>query len=478
MPQGKPNVVVFFTDQQRWDCSSLHGCPLELMPNFDRIAREGTHVANSFTCAPVCGPARACFQTGTYISRNGAVTNGYGLPDDLPSLAECFNDAGYRTGYIGKWHLAGPDGHVHGRELRSAIKPHARGGYQDWLAVEALEFSVDEYQVVLYDNDDNPVRLPGYRVDACADAGIRYIDQHQDEPFFLMMSFIEPHHQNDRDSYPAPPGYRERYAGRWTPPDLAALPGWAWMDGSDHPNARLVGGSAQRDLGGYCGMVKRLDEAFGRVMEAIKSLGLEDDTIVLFTSDHACHFKTRNGEYKRSCHESSIRVPTLLTGPGFKGGGQLQQMVSLVDLPPTLLNAAGLDVPESMQGRSVLPLTRGDDADWPDEALIQICDAQVGRAIRTGRWKYCVMSDQSCKDVGSDFSQVTYREAFLYDLEHDPYELTNLVNLESHRELRDHLRQRLVARMEAIGEQTPTIEPAEISGGGGQRKVFEHELSQ
>ena len=458
MPRPKPNVVVFFTDQQRWDCSSLHGCPLDVMPNFDRVARRGAHVAHSFTCAPVCGPARACLQTGTYISRNAAVANGLGLPDDLPTLAGCFNDAGYRTGYIGKWHLAGPDGHAHEDAYQSAVAEHARGGYQDWLAVEALEFSVDDYHTVLYDNDNRPVRLPGYRVDACADAGIRYIDEHRDEPFFLMMSFIEPHHQNDRDSYPAPTGYRERYDGRWVPPDLAAL-----------------GGSANQHLGGYYGMVKRLDEAFGRVMDALKSLGLEDDTIVLFTSDHGCHFKTRSPEYKRTCHESSIRVPTCLTGPGFTGGGQMQQMVSLVDLPPTLLDAAGLDVPDTMQGRSILPLTRGKTDHWPSEALIQVCDDEVGRAIRTGRWKYGVMSDQTSREVGDDFSKVTYTEAFLYDLEHDPHELTNLVALDSHTPLRRRLRERLISRMHDIGEPTPTIAEAEAVDSG-QRRVFDHEL--
>lgn len=475
MPRKQPNVVVFFTDQQRWDCSSLHGNPLDLMPNFDRIARKGTHAANSFTCAPVCGPARACLQTGTYINRNGAVSNGYGLPDGLPTLAQCFHDAGYRTSYIGKWHLAGPDGHVHGHEFRSAVKEHARGGYRDWLAVEALEFSHHEYRTVLYDHGNNPVELPGYRVDACTDAGIRYIHEHRDEPFFLTMSLLEPHHQNDHDSYPAPTGYREQYAGRWVPPDLAALPAWEWMQGSKHPNAALMGGSTHHQLGGYFGMVKRLDEAFGRVMDALKSLDLEEDTIVLFTSDHGCHFKTRNGEYKRSCHDSSIRVPTLFTGPGFRGGGELEQMVSLVDLPPTLLDAAGIDLPETMQGRSILPLLRGETDDWPEEALIQICDEKVGRAVRTGRWKYCVMSDQFSGQVGNDFSQVTYREAFLYDLEHDPYELRNLIDLASHTPVRERMRQRLIARMQAIGEAEPTIKQVEPKSSG-QWEVYASEI--
>ena len=114
------NVVVFFTDQQRWDTSGLHGNPLELMPNFDRMAQGGTHVANSFTCQPVCGPSRACLQTGLYATATGCYRNGISLPSDAKTLAHHFRAAGYHTGYIGKWHLA--DG----------IKPvpeSKRGGY-------------------------------------------------------------------------------------------------------------------------------------------------------------------------------------------------------------------------------------------------------------------------------------------------------------------------------------------------------------
>ena len=100
-------------------------------------------------------------------------------------------------------------------------------------------------------------------------------------------------------------------------------------------------------------MIKRLDEALGRLLDALKSLGLDENTVVLYTTDHGCHFKTRNDEYKRSCHEASVRLPTALTGPGFFGGGEVREIVSLVDLPPTLLDAAGLETPEQMQGRSV-----------------------------------------------------------------------------------------------------------------------------
>jgi arylsulfatase A-like enzyme len=227
-------------------------------------------------------------------------------------------------------------------------------------------------------------------------------------------------------------------------------------------------------LGGYYGMVKRLDEALGRMQDALKSLGLSDKTIVLYTSDHGCHFKTRNGEYKRSCHESSIRLPTAFCGPGFEGGGQIQELVSLIDLPPTLLDAAGLPVPPEMQGRSIMPLARREATDWPEEVFVQISEAQVGRAARTRRWKYCV--DAPGKSGRDDAGSDHYVEQYLYDLQVDPYELNNLIGLESHRPVADKMRERLIRRMVEAGETAPAVEPAP-SRPSGQRRVTAEEAA-
>ncbi len=437
----RPNVVVFFTDQQRWDTMGLHGNPLELTPNLDRMAQRGTHLFFCFTCQPVCAPARACLQTGQYQNRHGVWRNGIPLPEDMQTLAHHFRAAGYATGYIGKWHLA----------AQEPVSAPRRGGYEFWLAANALEHTSEPHRTIVYDNDNQPVFLPGYRVDALTDAAIRYVHTHQDDPFYLFISYLEPHQQNHLDDYPPPDGYRERYTGRWMPPDLAAL-----------------GGSAHRHLGGYYGMVKRLDEALGRLLDALRSLELLDDTIVLFTSDHGNHFRTRNAEYKRSCHEASIRIPAALQGPGFDGGGQVRQLVSLIDLPPTLLDAAGLPVPPEMQGRSILPLLRGREAAWPDDVFIQISEAQVGRAVRTRRWKYGVTAPE--KHGGRDPGSERYVEEYLYDLEADPYELQNLIGLQSHQEVAAVLRERLIRRMVEAGEPAPEIEPAPVKPSG-QRRV-------
>jgi arylsulfatase A-like enzyme len=423
-----PNILVFFTDQQRWDTTGVHGNPLNLTPNFDRVARQGTHIHNAFTCQPVCAPARASLQTGLYATQTGVFRNGIPLGSGTPTLADLFNQAGYHTGYIGKWHLASAD----------PVPKNQQGGYQYWLGANLTEFVSQPYHTVLYDRDGQAVELPGYRVDATTDAAIRYLDWRQNDPFFLFISYLEPHHQNHLDDFVPPTGYRQPYQNRWLPPDLAAL-----------------GGSTHQHIAGYYGMVKRLDEAFGRILDTLHSLGLDENTVVLFTSDHGCHFKTRNTEYKRSCHESSVRIPTALAGPGFDGGGQINELVSLVDLPATLLDAAGIPVPPHFQGRSLLPLIRRETQDWPEEVFIQISESQVGRAIRTRRWKYSVVAPQ--KDGWDDPGSCEYQEECLYDLEADPYELHNRIGLESHLEVAATLRQRLVRRMQAAGEPEPRI---------------------
>lgn len=202
-------------------------------------------------------------------------------------------------------------------------------------------------------------------------------------------------------------------------------------------------------------MVKRIDEAFGRLLDALESLGLRDNTIVLFTSDHGNHFKTRNNEYKRSVHDVSVRIPTVLSRPGLDRGTQVRQLVSHVDLPPTLLDAAGLEVPDHMQGSSIVPLIRGDSSDWPEEVLIQVSEAQVGRAVRTARWKYGVVAPDA--DPWNQAGSNTYVETYLYDVRSDPYEMDNLIELRSHAPVAERLRERLLQRMAEVGEPVPHI---------------------
>lgn len=430
-----PNVLVILTDQQRHDTTGVHGCRLGLTPHFDDLAAHGTHLAKSFTCQPVCAPARSCLQVGRYATSTGVWCNGGTLRAGDKTLADHFNAAGYHTGYIGKWHLAPNKYHGY-------VPREFQGGYQSWLGANILEFVSDAFSCRLWDEEGGEHRLPGYRVDAVTDAAIRHLDQRSRsrQPFFLFVSYLEPHHQNSRDDYPAPPGHELRYATAQMPPDL-----------------RVPQSTAGRHWPGYCGMIKRIDEGLGRILDALTSLGQRENTILLFTSDHGNHFKTRNGEYKRSCHDASIRVPTVFAGPGFDGGGTVRRLTSLVDLPATLLDAAGLPVPDDAQGRSLLPLLRGSQQPWPEEVLVQISESQTGRAVRTRRWKYsvrCPDKDAAGNPV-SRASAETYMDDCLYDLQADPWEMTNLAGYTSHQQVVKIMRERLVRRMTAIGETAP-----------------------
>lgn len=182
-PAGAPpQVIVVLTDQQRWDTAGVHGNRAGVTPEFDRIAREGTLFEQAVTSNPVCAPARSALQTGRYPTSTGVFRNGLPLPENIPTLAGEFAAAGYTTGYIGKWHLAGdenPDG---------PVPPALRGGYGSWLASDRLEFTSDAYRTVVYDEDGAPVRLPGYRSDALIDAAIRFVADHHDRPYLLFVS--------------------------------------------------------------------------------------------------------------------------------------------------------------------------------------------------------------------------------------------------------------------------------------------------
>ncbi|MGH8878263.1 MAG: sulfatase-like hydrolase/transferase, partial [Stackebrandtia sp.] len=356
-----------------------------------------------------------------------------------------FASAGYHTGYIGKWHLAD----------RDPVPVSQRGGYASWLAANTLEFTSDAYRTIVYTDEGEPVLLPGYRSDACFDAAIRFVATNHDRPFYLFLSLLEPHHQNEVDAYPAPDGYEQRYQGRWLPGDLAAL--------------SAGGGTAHRHLGGYLGQIARVDEGLGRLSDSLRSLGLADDTIVAYTSDHGCHFKTRNTEYKRSAHDASVRVPLAVSGPGFRGGTSIDRPVSTLDLPPTLLDAAGIVVPEAMQGTSFLPLVRDPGAEFPDEAFIQVSESQCGRAIRTARWLY-VVADPVANAWDTPESD-RYIETELYDLDHDPHQLNNLAGYPSHRGIAEELRRRLLARMARAGEPPAVIVEAPEPAGAPVRHV-------
>ena len=205
-----------------------------------------------------------------------------------------------------------------------------------WEASNLLEFTTHPYEGEIYDGEGTPIRYSDqYRVDFLTGRTVRFLRQMQREPFLLVVSIYEPHYQDDLNRTVAPTGYAERYANPFVPQDLRFYPG-DW----------------QRELPDYYGCVARLDEAVGTILQTLSELELEENTIVVFTSDHGCHFHTRNPWNKYSAHDSSIRVPLAVQGPGFNRSLVIRQLTSHVDFAPTLLDMAGIPVPETMQGHS------------------------------------------------------------------------------------------------------------------------------
>lgn len=439
METKKKNIIFYFSDQQRWDTVNE-----TVTPNLCGLAEEGVLFENNFTCQPVCGPARACLQTGVYATQCGCYWNGIPLPENITPLAHYFNEAGYDTAYIGKWHLASdrlPGVGFHCE--RTAVPKEKQGEYNYWRAADVLEFTSHGYDGYVFDGDGNQIDFTGYRADCINDFALEYLDNRDTEkPFFLFISQLEPHHQNDHHTYE---GYKEtveKYKDYPLPDDLTFLKG-----------------DYEAMYPDYISAINRLDYNVGRLVQKLKDLGIYDDTVILYTSDHGSHFKTRNPEYKRTCHESASHTPLIIKGGGFEGGRKETRLSSLIDIPPTLLSLAGIEIPETYMG---VDLTA--QIDHPEQkrdcVFMQISESQCGRAIRTDRYKYAIRSAGATGYV--HHSAKVYFEDYLYDLDKDPIEKYNLIKDPRYKEVRRELKQMLKDQMQQAQEAPPVILPAVI----------------
>jgi arylsulfatase A-like enzyme len=442
-PSQRPNVILIISDQFRWDCLGANGRnPLNLTPYLDAMATQGTNFANAITNQPVCGPSRACLFTGSYGTRHGVWRNSLPISPGVPTLANVFRRGGYSANYIGKWHLAPVN--TNDPATLGPVPIQYRGGFDDfWEGCNVLELTSHPYEGSIWDGSGREIRFENtYRVDFITDRVVAFLRERRPEPFLLVISYLEPHFQNDCNCFVAPKGYADRYRNSFVPPDLSFFPG-DW----------------QEQLPDYYGCIARVDENVGRLRQELDALRVSDRTVVAFVSDHGCHFRTRNPEYKRSGHESSIHVPLLIAGPRFNHARTVRRGVAHVDLAPTLLDAAGLEAPASMQGHSVLPLIESDGAAGPaDEILIQISESMTGRALRTPRWTYVV----AVPDGASRESAPQYVEYQLYDLLADPHQLVNLAGRRETQQVSVQLRERLRQRMTDAGEAPAEIVPAHL----------------
>jgi uncharacterized sulfatase len=432
------NIIFYFTDQQRWDTCGCFGQPLDITPNLDQLAREGVKFDNAFSPQPVCGPCRALFQTGKWPTETGCFRNNIMLPAGVKTLGNYIEEAGYETAYIGKWHLAS-DGELEKPptidHTVTAIPRELRGGYTGyWRTADVLEFTSHGYDGFVFDENDRRVDFKGYRADCINDMALEFFDQYDGKkPFFMTISQIEPHHQNDRKHYEGPEGSKERFKDFALPEDLKAL-----------------GGNAAEEYPDYLGQCASLDENLGRLVAKLKEKGLYENTVIIFASDHGSHFLTRNrdshlngyDDYKRSCHDAALHVPLVIAGGPYRGGRAVEELVSTASLPKTILALAGVDVGDAMIGENLLDVVEKKDDNRPNEIFAQISESRVGRCIRTARYTYSVYAPGV--NGGAAAASDRYADDFLYDMEQDPYQLNNVVADPAYTQVKAELRERLL----------------------------------
>ena len=432
------NIIFYFTDQQRWDTCGCFGQPLDITPNLDALAREGVKFDNAFSPQPVCGPCRALFQTGKYPTETGCFRNNIMLPAGVKTLGQYIEEAGYETAYIGKWHLAS-DGELEKPptidHTVTAIPQELRGGYTGfWRPADVLEFTSHGYDGFVFDENNRRIDFKGYRADCINDMALEFLDGYTGEkPFFMTISQIEPHHQNDRKHYEGPEGSKERFRDFILPEDLKAL-----------------GGNAAEEYPDYLGQCASLDENLGRLVAKLKEKGLYENTVILFASDHGSHFLTRNrddhlngyDDYKRSCHDACLHVPLVIAGGPYRGGRAVEELVSTASLPKTILALAGVDVGDAMIGENLLDVVEKKADNRPNEIFAQISESRVGRCIRTARYTYSVYAPGV--NGGAAAASDRYADDFLYDMEQDPHQLNNVVADPAYAQVKAALRERLL----------------------------------
>ena len=266
----KPNIIFYFSDQQRADTLTE-----ELMPEVYALAKDGLLFESFYTCQPVCGPARACLQTGQYATENGCYKNGIPLSETAEAMAHHFNNNGYDTAYIGKWHLA--SGQRDGKKINceaSSIPTERQGGYKYFRGADVLEFTSHGYDGYIFDEKGNRIDFTGYRADCINDFALEYIENcNKDKPFFMFVSQLEPHHQNDRGHFEGPTDTVNLYKDYPLPEDLTFLKG-----------------NYKKEYPDYLAAIGSLDKNVGRLVKLLKDKRMYDNTLIIYTSDHGCHF--------------------------------------------------------------------------------------------------------------------------------------------------------------------------------------------
>ncbi len=413
---ARPNVVFLLADQWRAQALGYAGDPNAKTPHLDRLATQGVVLTRAVSTCPVCSPYRGSLMTGRVPVSHGVFVNDVCLSRDAVSLGQAFRNAGYRTAYVGKWHLDG-----HGRT--SFIPPERRQGFEFWRVCECTH----NYNRSPYYADTDEKRFwKGYDALAQTDEAADYIRSHRQERFLLVLSWGPPH-----NPYQTAP---ERFRRQFSPEKMELRP-------NVPPEAQAA---ARRDLAGYYAHAAAVDECVGKIVETLKECGLTDDTLLVFTSDHGDMLGSHAEIRKQRPWDESILVPFVARWPnGLKRGGRkLSAPFNTPEIMPTLLGLCGIAVPKTVEGDNRAAWLRGESPDGDRAALIG-CITPFGewtrakggreyRGLRTTRYTYVRSLDGPW---------------MLYDNQDDPYQERNLVGDTAHAAIQAELDARLVGEL-------------------------------
>jgi N-acetylglucosamine-6-sulfatase len=431
---ARPNLVLVVVDDLRWDDIGAAGHPFARTPHIDRLAREGARFLNAFATTPLCSPSRASILTGQLTRRHGILdnTDRSAASHGLPTFPRRLQEAGYETAFIGKWHM-GND-------------PTRRPGFDHWVSLRGQGEALDPE---LHENGST-VRVRGYVTDIFTERALELLAQRRERPFFLMLAHkaLHPNFLQRDDGSTSPIGEggfipAERHRPLYVDAAIPRRPSYGLPPRGKPALLRRIGdltplGSTtvtpDETVRDRLRMLAAVDEGLGRMLAAFeRQRGLED-TVVILTGDNG-YFYGEHGlsEERRLAYEESIRVPLLVRYPPLaRAGSTPTQMALTIDLAPTLLDLARID------GRSLVPLLRGERPEWRESFLIEYYSDTVFprilrmgyQAVRTPRFKYIAYRELAGMDE-------------LYDLETDPHELENLIDAPRHQATRERLKREL-----------------------------------
>lgn len=419
----KPNVIFVFADQWRMQATEYAGDQNVKTPNLNSLAEKSVIFTNAIAGCPVCSPYRASFLTGQFPLTHGVFLNDVYLQHNAVSIADAFKDAGYDTGYIGKWHVDG-----HGRS--AYIPPERRKGFDYWKVLECTHnYNNSPYYS---GNSDKKLYWDGYDAIAQARDAQKYIMKHDNKkPFLLVLSWGPPHNPYET----APKIYRSMYD-----PEKIKL----------RPNVpEEIQQKSKIDLAGYYAHCSALDACIGDLLLTIHEKGIEDETIFIFTSDHGDMLGSQGEQRKQRPWDESIRVPFLLRYPALLGfrSVELDAVIDAPDILPTLLGLCEIPIPDTVEGIDFSGYILGSN-DPSDGAAIIECIHPFGewarhlngkeyRGIRTKRYTYI---------------RTLEGPWLLYDNTSDPYQLNNIVNNNKYSELKSELDSWLIQKLQSMGD--------------------------